>query len=56
MYSTDQTQPNTKVEPESGPGVRFGSAFQKFASSLSLLLGGQLCALMRVVDPALLLS
>ena len=26
MYSADRTQPNTKADPESGPGVRFGSA------------------------------
>ena len=26
MYSTEWTQPNTKADPESGLGVRFGSA------------------------------
>ena len=36
-YSTDRTQPNTKADTKSGPGVRFGSAFQKFALALGPL-------------------
>ena len=60
-YSTDRTQHNTKADPESGPEVRFGSAFQKFASALGPLgvrsesARGPLCALMREAYPALLL-
>ena len=37
LYSTDQTQPNTKVDPENGPEVRFGSASSPLFKNLSPL-------------------